>query len=218
MKSGTSRLQRSKSSTCSILCFFRDRECSFSIASSPPNPTSKEYDCEPCPDLNLNPGSYDSFKIRREDAPVTKNDPVDLTKDEKDCRAPAMTAKQKKMLLQITDNLMKTKTSLHLQDPNTNRGRYFVADNDGYTVKKEPMDLKTLRRKLIDDGYASVQEYKRDFRLIIDVALQWFSPDSEIAKDAQALNTKFEENMMFSAEDLGDETPSRTRERRPRAA
>ena len=54
------------------------------------------------------------------------------------------------------------------------------------------------------------------------ITLHWFSPDSEIAKDAQALNAEFEEHMMrFSEagrEDLGDETPRRTRERRPRAA
>ena len=97
-----------------------------------------------------------------------------------------------------------------------------MVDNDGYTVEKEPMGLRTLQQKLIDGNYVSLQEYKRDFRLIIDTALQWFPPDSEIAKDAQALNAKFEEHMMwFSAaerEDLGDETPKRTRERRPRAA
>ena len=72
-----------------------------------------------------------------------------------------------------------------------------MADHDGYTVKKEPMDLKTLKRKLIDGDYASIQEYKRDFRLIITTALHWFHPDSEIGKDAQALNAKFEESMMM---------------------
>ncbi|KAK0515074.1 hypothetical protein JMJ35_002453 [Cladonia borealis] len=203
MQSGTSERQRS------------------TTRSSLPFPTSKEYESEPRPDLNSKSGNYDSFKIRREDASVTKNDPVDLTKDEKDCRAPAMTAEQKKILRQITASLMITKTSLHFQKPLRNGERYFMVDNDGYTVEKEPMGLRTLQQKLIHGSYVSLQEYKRDFRLIIDTALQRFPPDSEIAKDAQALNAKFEEHMMFFAaerEDLGDETPRRTRERRPRAA
>ena len=180
------------------------------------------YDSEPRPDLNSNSGSYDSFTIRREDDSVAKNDSVDLTEDEKDCRAPAMTAEQKKILLQITESLIKSKTSLHFQEAPPEQRSYFMADNDGYTVKKELMDLKILKRNLIDGGYASIQEYKRDFRLTITTALHWYPPDSPIAKDAQALNAEFEEHMMrFSAaerEDLGDETPSRTKERRPRAA
>ena len=57
------------------------------------------------------------------------------------------------------------------------------------------MDLWTLRRKLIDGDYTSVQEYKRDFRLIIDNALQWHGRGSEIAKDVQSLHAKFEEKM-----------------------
>ena len=105
-------------------------------------------------------------------------------------------------------------------------------------VIKEPMDLWILRRKLIDGGYTSVLEYKRDFRLIIDNALQWHEPDSDTAKDVQALNVKFEEKML-SLNDMGgpeyripsdpvqsaspdsgpgDEAPRQTREPRPRAA
>ena len=105
-------------------------------------------------------------------------------------------------------------------------------------VIKEPMDLWTLRRKLIDGGYASLQEYKRDFRLIIDNALQWYEPDSETAKDVQALNAKFEEKMssLTDVRDAeykipsdplrsaspesgpGDAAPRQTRELRPRTA
>ena len=105
---------------------------------------------------------------------------------------------------------------------------------------KEPMDLRTLKRKLIDGDYASLQDYKRGFRLIIDNALQWHEPDSEIAKDAQSLNAKFEDKTtVLSQTDVedpkydtasdssgpaspdngpGDEPPRRTRELRPRAA
>ena len=105
-------------------------------------------------------------------------------------------------------------------------------------VIKEPMDLWTLSRKLIDGGYTSVLEYKRDFRLIIDNALQWYEPDSETAKDVQALNAKFEEKMLsltdmrdpeykvpsnpsrsaFPDNGPGEEPLRRTRELPPRAA
>ena len=233
MQLGTSRPQCSTTGTYPIPCIFRDRECSFSIASSPPFSNSREYDPGPRPDLTSNSLDNDSFKIKREDASVTINESIDLTKDEKDYLAPVMTEEEKKILLQITNNLMKTKTSRHFLKP--------VRDNPRYSMlMKEPMDLRTWKHKLIDGGYASIQEYKRDFRLIIDNALQWHEPDSEIAKDAQSLNAKFEEKMakvsQTGTEDLdykstsnssrpaspdsgpGDEPPRRTRELRPRAA
>ena len=61
---------------------------------------------------------------------------------------------------------------------------------------QEPMDLWTLRRKLIDGGYASVQEYRRDFRLIIENALKFHIPDSKPVKDALSLQLQFEEKML----------------------
>ena len=109
-----------------------------------------------------------------------------------------MTTEQKKNLLQITDNLMKTKTSQRFQKPFTHATEYFMVDNDGYMVKKEPMNnLRTWKRKLIDGGYASLQEYERDFRLIIDIALYFHAPESEAGKDAQSLNAEFEDEMMM---------------------
>ncbi len=242
MQSGTSRAQCSTTGTYSILCIFRDRDCSFSIASSPPFHNSKEYGLGPRPDLASNSSDYDSFKIKREDASVTKNDSLNLTKDEKDYLAPAMTEEEKKILLQITNNLMKTKISRRFQESVNGNKRYFTADNQGYcmVITQEPMDLRSLKRKLVDGDYAYLQEYERDFRLMIDNALQGHGPDSEVAKDAQSLNAKFEEKMrMLSQTDMEDpeykitdrssrsaspdsgpagDPPRRTRERRPRAA
>ena len=233
MQSGTSRPQCSTTGTYSLLCTFRDRECSFSVASRPPFSTSREHGHGPRPDLTSKSIDYDSFDIKREDASVTKNDPTDLIKDEKDYLALATGEEERKILLRITNNLMKTKASRHFQKPVKNNPRYFM-------VIKEPMDLRTLKHKLMDGGYPSLQEYKRDFRLIIDNALQWHEPDSEIAKDARALNAKFQEKVtMLSPTDMedteyettssssrsassdsgpGDEPPRRTRELRPRAA
>ena len=233
MQLGTSRPQCSKIGTYSILCIFRDRECSFSIASSPPSYTSKEYCPERRPDLTSNSVDYNSFNIKTEDDSVTKNDSIDLTRDEEDYLAPTMTEEEKKILLQITNNLMKTKASRGFLKPVKDNPKYFM-------VIKEPMDLRTLKHKLIDGGYASLQDYKRDFRLIIDNALQWHEPDSETAKDAQSLNAKFMEKIAtVSLTDMedpgyettnnssrpasldsgpGDEPPRRTRELRPRAA
>ena len=243
MQSGTSRVQCSTTGTYFISCIFRDRECSFSIASSPPFPNSKKHGLGPRPDLASSSFDYGSFKIKREDALATQNDPLDLTKDKEDYLAPAMTGEEEKKLLQITNNLMKTNISRWFQEPfNNHNRRYFTADNQGYCVviKEEPMDLEILKRKLVDGAYASVPEYERGFRLIIDNASQWHGRDSEIAKDAQSLNAKFEEKMrMLSETDMedpeyeitskssrpasldsgpGDERPRRTRERRPRAA
>ncbi len=144
-----------------------------------------------------------------------------------------MTEEEKTNLLQITNNLMKTRVSRHFQEP--------VKDNPvSFMAIKEPMDLRTLKRKLIDGGYASLQEYNRDFHLIVDNALQFHGPDSEIAKDARSLSAKFEEKMTaLSPTDTeypeykstsnssrpaspengpGDEPPRRMRELRPRAA
>ena len=142
-----------------------------------------------------------------------------------------MTEEDKKILLQITNNLMKTRISRRLQEPAKNNPRYSM-------VIKEPMDLWTLRRKLIDGVYTSVLEYKRDFRLIVDNALQWYEPDSDTAKDVQALNAKFEGKMLLltdmrdpdykipsdplrsaSSDSAPEEEPLRpTRELPPRAA
>ena len=208
--------------------------------SSPPCPTFREDDPQPPPDLTSKSVGYDFSMIKREDASATKNDPIDLTNGERDCLAPAMTEEEKKLLRQITNNLMKTKTSRHFQEPVKDNPKYFMAI-------KEPMDLKTLKRKLIDGDYASRQEYQRDFRLIIDNALQFHEPDSEIAKDARSLSARFEEKMtMLSLTDMEEleymsylpeykstssssrpaspasganlEPPTRTRELRPRAA
>ena len=144
-----------------------------------------------------------------------------------------MTEEEKKVLLQITNSLMRTKSSRHFQKP--------VKDDSWYLkVIKEPMDLRTLKHKLIDGDYASLQEYKRGFRLIIDNALQWHEADSEVARDAQSLNAKFDEKIaMLTVPDMedpadnttsdsasfasldsgpGDEPPRRTRELRPRRA
>ena len=225
-----------------FLCIFRDRECSLLIASSPPFPDSKEYGRGRRPDLAPNSFDYDSFKIQSKDASITKNDPLDLTKGEKDHLAPAMTAEEKKILLRITNSLMKTKASRRFQAPFNDNQRYFTADNQGYCVviEEEPMILEILKCQLVDGAYASIQEYERHFRLMIDNAVQWHGPDSQITKHAQSLNAKFEEKMrMLSQTDMedpeyeitgkssrsaspdsgpGEESPRRTRERRPRAA
>ena len=233
MQPGTSRPQCSTTGTYSILRIFCDRECSFSIASSPPSSTSKEYGPRPRPDLTPNFGDYDSSKLKMEDASFTEDDSIDLTKDEKDHPTSAMTEEEKKTLLHITNSLMRTKSSRCFQKP--------VKDNPCYfKMIKEPMDLRTLKHKLIDGDYASLQEYKRDFRLIIDNALQFNEPDSEIVNDALSLNAKFEEKVaMLSVTDMedseykitsnasktaspdrgpDDEHPRGMRELRPRAA
>ena len=151
-----------------------------------------------------------------------------------------MTVEQKSILVQITNNMMNWKTSQRFQEPLTYHHRYFAADIDGYMVKKEPMDLRVLKQKLIEGDYISLQEYKRDFRLIIHIALQLHEPDSQIAKDAQSLNAKFEEELtkmsLTNMEDpeykikskssipaspgrgLGGDPPRRTTGRRPPAA
>ena len=166
------------------------------IASSPTFPTFKQYNSGFRPDLTSNSVDHDSFQPKREGDSVTKSEPIDLTEDDEDYLAPAMTEEDRKSLLQITNNLMKTRISRRLQESVKNNPRYSM-------VIKEPMDLWTLRRKLIDGGYAFLQEYKRDFRLTIDNALQCHEPDSEIAEDVQALNAKFEEKML-SLTDIRD--------------
>lgn len=176
---------------------FRDREYSFLIACSPPISTSKRYDSGSRPDLNSNTVDHDSFQPKREGGSLTKNEPIDLTEDENDdLLAPAMTEEDRESLLQVTNTLMKTRISRRLRESVKNDPRYSM-------VTKEPMDLWTLRRKLIDGGYTSVQEYKGDFRLIIDNALQWHGRDSDIAKDIQSLYAKFEEKML-SVTDMRD--------------
>ena len=140
-----------------------------------------------------------------------------------------MAEEDRKSLLQITNTLMKTRIYRRLRESVKDDPRYSMAI-------KEPMDLWTLRHKLIDGVYTSVQQYKRDFRLIIVNASQWHGHHSEIARDIRSLYSKFEEKILSVTDsrdpdckipsnpprspspDSGpsDETPGQTRELRPR--
>ena len=150
------------------------------------------------------------MQSKKEDLPATKNEPIDLTKDGIDCIAapavtkddidylsvPAMTEEERKGLLQITNDLMKTKSSRRLRES--------LKNNFTYSEEiKETLDLESLKRKLINRAYASVQQYKRDFQLLIDNALQWHKSDTVIATDVFDLQVKFEEKMLSLAY-LGD--------------
>ena len=166
------------------------------IEFSPPLPTSKQYDLGSRPDLTSNSVDHDSIQPKREGDAVTKNEPIDLTKDEKDYLAPRLTEGERIKLLQITNDLTRTRISRRLRES--------VKNNPTYAMKiKEPMDLKTLKRKLIDGAYASIQEYKRDFRLVIDNALQWHKSDTIIATDVFRLQLQFEQRIL-SLTDLRD--------------
>lgn len=110
---------------------------------------------------------------------------MDLTEDGKDYLAPPMTGKDRKSLIEITNNLWMMRNSLPFRKSVKHTPIYYM-------VLK---DLWTLRRKFKDGGYASLQEFKQDFRLVIDNGLQLDEPGSRTAKEFQALNAKFEETM-----------------------
>ena len=101
-----------------------------------------------------------------------------------------MTEEDRKSLIRITNDLLMTRISQRLRESVKKGRRYRMVIND----------LWTWKRRLIDGGYASILEYKRGFRLVIDNALQWHEPDSEIAKAVHALNAKFEKKMLSLAD------------------
>ena len=113
---------------------FRDRECLFLIASSPPVPTFKQYDSGSRPDPSSKSVRHGFFQPKKEGESVTKKEPIDLTEDEvDDLLAPAMTEEDGKSLLQITNTLMKTRISRRLRESVKNNPRYSMVIKSPWT-------------------------------------------------------------------------------------
>jgi hypothetical protein len=70
-----------------------------------------------------------------------------------------------------------------------------VADEcpDYFSVIKTPMDLSTIQRRLADNAYASVNQWKSDVDLVWSNALLYNGPDSYVAVISRELEKLFQE-------------------------
>lgn len=60
---------------------------------------------------------------------------------------------------------------------------------------KHPMDLSTMEKKLTSDQYATVDEFTKDFKLIISNCITFNGKDHKISEMARGIETMFERQM-----------------------
>ncbi|KNC99009.1 uncharacterized protein SPPG_05959 [Spizellomyces punctatus DAOM BR117] len=61
-----------------------------------------------------------------------------------------------------------------------------------FEIIKEPMDLSTIKKKLDQNAYSTPAEFQADVRLMLDNAITFNPPDTQVHKDSQALLDIFE--------------------------
>ncbi|XP_066582314.1 bromodomain-containing protein 4 isoform X2 [Prorops nasuta] len=76
-----------------------------------------------------------------------------------------------------------------------------------YSVVRKPMDLSTMEEKLEGGSYKSINQFKRDFRLIVDNCRQYNGSDNEYTEMAINLKEAFEKavNRYLESETSSDE-------------
>ncbi|KAI5791742.1 hypothetical protein DFH27DRAFT_592142 [Peziza echinospora] len=64
-----------------------------------------------------------------------------------------------------------------------------------FDLVKHPMDLSTLEKKLSTDQYANVEEFTKDFKLIISNCIAFNGPDHQVTEMALGIDGTFERQM-----------------------
>ena len=64
---------------------------------------------------------------------------------------------------------------------------------DYYVLIKRPMDLSTIRNKLKDRSYTSLEEFKSDFKLVFSNAKEYNITESQIYEDTVTLEQIFDD-------------------------
>ena len=91
-------------------------------------------------------------------------------------------------MLSITNEFLKDPISVYFTQP--------ISQDDDFAAEyfaqiKHPMDLKTLKRNIIENKYNSITEWARDFNLIFDNAITFNGEGNLISGAAHYLQKKF---------------------------
>ncbi|TPX68903.1 hypothetical protein SpCBS45565_g02812 [Spizellomyces sp. 'palustris'] len=69
-----------------------------------------------------------------------------------------------------------------------------------YEIIKKPMDLSTIKKKLDQNAYSTPAEFQADVRLMLNNAITFNLPDTQVHKDSQALLGIFEKTWPESSQ------------------
>lgn len=96
--------------------------------------------------------------------------------------------------LELISDLYKWRISAFFRTP-------FDLEEEGLTDNnariKKPMDLDTVKGKLLDGKYGTVDEFLADLRLICDNAVQVFGPDTVMTFMAKEFRAGIDEKAVF---------------------
>ena len=91
-------------------------------------------------------------------------------------------------MLSITNEFLKDPIAVYFTDP-ISQDDEFAAEY--FDIIKHPMDLKTLKRNLMDNRYSSINEWAKDFNLIFENAITYNGEGNLISGSARYLQKKF---------------------------
>ena len=91
-------------------------------------------------------------------------------------------------MLSITNEFLKDPISVYFTQP-ISQDDDFAADY--FALIKHPMDLKTLKRNIMENKYNSITEWAKDFNLIFDNAIAFNGEGNLISGAAHYLQKKF---------------------------
>ena len=101
---------------------------------------------------------------------------------------------QRKEILSIIDSLMSWSIAFPFLNPIDPEKDEL---DDYFDVIKKPMDLSTVRSKILGNTYSSLDEFKKDVNLIWSNAIKYNGKGSFTAKMAEQLSKVFNEGMKF---------------------
>lgn len=70
-----------------------------------------------------------------------------------------------------------------------------ILDYHEVIPKRDARDLRTIRNKLDTDKYDSLDAWQADMDLMVNNAIKYNGPESDVGQIAYALQTKFREEM-----------------------
>ena len=95
-------------------------------------------------------------------------------------------------MLSITNEFLKDPIAVYFTDP-ISQDDEFAAEY--FDIIKHPMDLKTLKRNLMDNRYSSINEWAKDFNLIFENAITYNGEGNLISGSARYLQKKFSKKL-----------------------
>ena len=113
-----------------------------------------------------------------------------------------ITENQRKWCLKVINHLFKWKLAIFFKDPVDPEKDEFP---DYFDIVKNPKDLETVKKTLLDGDYHNVDDFISDLHLVFDNAKLYFGKDSVmwyIAEEILQWLNKMEKFANFSAEQV----------------